>query len=766
MKIMERLTPLSCLLFVALVGGSLTTDCSRSPTEQCSQNFTTIGCRHKDCFNPVITISRPNMTTPLCGNTCASRGFYYSGLVNGTECWCANSPPCQEEMYRMEDNICGMPCPGDVNEFCGGQNAVQIYSHPGKHPVVGDWWFDGPRTITECDATNVLNIEVAISVTGHTLQGSWQLDTWSTKDPYADKPRRYNEAALSLSLENASTGSPPNTIHKEISMIMWDTSRVPSCADLRFLCVWLRRIDLSVDGVGFQRSCHEIICESNPLRWVKCSNNQCSCEDRIVNTSASDERKLDVIEKVNITEESVGEVLDVVGLLSFDDFNPDEVISTANIVQAVISLNSSDTEITNDVISIIDNLMNSDPEALAVAQGRNQSNSRMIQALEHQLQLVDLTKNNGSFTSVQPNLAVQIEATTSEQLRKGIKFISRKSTVDDILTNNDIGLRYHDDSIDVTDIRASASVTAEFEDDLDNESEDPDFRVAFAVARDPSLFISDVDEHVVGTYRNRNGRRRPNTPVILVTVYGPGRKKIKTAITTVFRPIEKGNSSVIIDDPVCVFWDYEASNGTGGWSGYGCFLQNDSDTENFTAIVCSCNHTTNFAVIMNFHSPNPSVIFQKTSKYLSCIGCGVSIGSLIITLAVYVLSPKLRQKQPNQIFMSICLSLLFLYVTYIMVVILNQQRLVVVESEVDLGDEKDVEIWCFCLAALIQYFTLTSLVWMGVEGVNMYQLFIKVLNARIPGFMAKASLVAWGLPATIVVVTGGIARRNYVDPDL
>ena len=65
-------------------------------------------------------------------------------------------------------------------------------------------------------------------------------------------------------------------------------------------------------------------------------------------------------------------------------------------------------KITRDVVAIIGNLMNSDPEELAAAQGMNQSSSRAMQALEQQLQIVDLTKNNGSFTSVQPNLAVQV----------------------------------------------------------------------------------------------------------------------------------------------------------------------------------------------------------------------------------------------------------------------------------------------------------------------------------------------------------------------
>ena len=59
------------------------------------------------------------------------------------------------------------------------------------------------------------------------------------------------------------------------------------------------------------------------------------------------------------------------------------------------------------------------------------------------------------------------------------------------------------------------------------------------------------------------------------------------------------------------------------------------------------------------------------------------------------------------------------------------------EAELDL-------ISCSILAAALHYFTLASLAWMGIEGVNMYLLFVKVVDNYVQRFMLKACLFAWG----------------------
>ena len=45
----------------------------------------------------------------------------------------------------------------------------------------------------------------------------------------------------------------------------------------------------------------------------------------------------------------------------------------------------------------------------------------------------------------------------------------------------------------------------------------------------------------------------------------------------------------------CVFWDINASNGLGDWSGDGCQRKTTTSRER---VVCHCNHLTSFAVLV------------------------------------------------------------------------------------------------------------------------------------------------------------------------
>ncbi|XP_030849668.1 adhesion G-protein coupled receptor G2-like [Strongylocentrotus purpuratus] len=73
---------------------------------------------------------------------------------------------------------------------------------------------------------------------------------------------------------------------------------------------------------------------------------------------------------------------------------------------------------------------------------------------------------------------------------------------------------------------------------------------------------------------------------------------------------------------------------------------------------------------------------------------------------------------------------------------------------------------CGFLTALVHYFVLSSIAWMGVEGYNTYLILVKIFNTYIQNFMSKAFLAAWGIPAFIVVLTGAIARGSYVHDDI
>eukprot|EP00057_Strongylocentrotus_purpuratus_P014046 XP_011668520.1 PREDICTED: G-protein coupled receptor 64-like [Strongylocentrotus purpuratus] len=72
---------------------------------------------------------------------------------------------------------------------------------------------------------------------------------------------------------------------------------------------------------------------------------------------------------------------------------------------------------------------------------------------------------------------------------------------------------------------------------------------------------------------------------------------------------------------------------------------------------------------------------------------------------------------------------------------------------------------CAILTAVIHFSLLSSMAWMGVEGLNAYLHIIKIFDTYIPRFMQKATLAAWGIPALVVIVTGAAARQKYAHHD-
>jgi hypothetical protein len=72
---------------------------------------------------------------------------------------------------------------------------------------------------------------------------------------------------------------------------------------------------------------------------------------------------------------------------------------------------------------------------------------------------------------------------------------------------------------------------------------------------------------------------------------------------------------------------------------------------------------------------------------------------------------------------------------------------------------------CKIVAGFLHYFTLTSFSWMAVEGVNLYRSFVRVFGDKCSPqmFMKRASLLAWGIPALVVLLTSFTAP-DYIGP--
>lgn len=115
----------------------------------------------------------------------------------------------------------------------------------------------------------------------------------------------------------------------------------------------------------------------------------------------------------------------------------------------------------------------------------------------------------------------------------------------------------------------------------------------------------------------------------------------------------------------------------------------------------------------------------------------------------------LRRDRGGKILLNLSASLLLLNVTFLIGSCLGSVTVTSTTSAAEttpvwmagtngVSDVNPYADWCAGLAVVAHYFLLTSMCWMLVEAVHMYQLLITVFANSETSFMIKRSLAAWG----------------------
>ncbi|NWS07576.1 AGRG2 protein, partial [Motacilla alba] len=193
----------------------------------------------------------------------------------------------------------------------------------------------------------------------------------------------------------------------------------------------------------------------------------------------------------------------------------------------------------------------------------------------------------------------------------------------------------------------------------------------------------------------------------------------------------------------CVFWDFNKNGGHGGWSHQGCVVQESRVNET----VCSCNHLTSFAVLMDLYGNTPLNPTQElVLTFISYIGCGLSAIFLSVTLVTYIAFEKIRRDYPSKILIQLCAALLLLNLVFLL------------DSWIALYDTRGL---CIAVAVFLHYFLLVSFTWMGLEAFHMYLALVKVFNTYVRKYILKFCVVGWGLPAIVVSIVLAVSPDNY-----
>ncbi|NXS47822.1 AGRL3 protein, partial [Balaeniceps rex] len=265
-----------------------------------------------------------------------------------------------------------------------------------------------------------------------------------------------------------------------------------------------------------------------------------------------------------------------------------------------------------------------------------------------------------------------------------------------------------------------------------------EIRVAFVLYNNLGTYLSTENASMkLGTEAmSTNHSVIVNSPVITAAINKEFSNKVYLADPVVFTV--KHIKSEENFNPNCSFWSYTKRTMTGYWSTQGCRLL----TTNKTHTTCSCNHLTNFAVLMAHVEVKVGI---ADSWAVNALGrksgqCN-TILLLQMELSREVANSLIVIKPPSKSNPDCCINSAWYKHLPLLFSILPQ-------------------IACAVFAALLHFFFLAAFTWMFLEGVQLYIMLVEVFESE-HSRRKYFYLVGYGMPALIVAVSAAVDYRSY-----
>ncbi|KAM5338752.1 adhesion G protein-coupled receptor L3 isoform 5-T7 [Glossophaga mutica] len=267
-----------------------------------------------------------------------------------------------------------------------------------------------------------------------------------------------------------------------------------------------------------------------------------------------------------------------------------------------------------------------------------------------------------------------------------------------------------------------------------------EIRVAFVLYNNLGPYLSTENASMkLGTEAmSTNHSVIVNSPVITAAINKEFSNKVYLADPVVFtvKHIKQSEENF---NPNCSFWSYSKRTMTGFWSTQGCRLL----TTNKTHTTCSCNHLTNFAVLMaHVEVKHSDAVHDLLLDVITWVGILLSLVCLLICIFTFCFFRGL-QSDRNTIHKNLCISLFVAELLFLIGI-----------------NRTDQPIACAVFAALLHFFFLAAFTWMFLEGVQLYIMLVEVFESE-HSRRKYFYLVGYGMPALIVAVSAAVDYRSY-----
>ncbi|XP_065069938.1 uncharacterized protein LOC135694960 isoform X2 [Rhopilema esculentum] len=227
--------------------------------------------------------------------------------------------------------------------------------------------------------------------------------------------------------------------------------------------------------------------------------------------------------------------------------------------------------------------------------------------------------------------------------------------------------------------------------------------------------------------------------VIAATVLGrKGMEFERPVVITLKLPSKNEIASKTLQ---CVFWDFAGNNTAGAWSQRGCKLHRSNGSH----ATCHCSHLTNFAVLMSVTSAPMKQEKRDEDRMalITTICIGISLAALFVSFLTFCTIRSL-QSYRNTTHKNLVIALFLAQLLFVCGI-----------------DRTAHLLTCRLIGVALHYLFLVAFSLMGMEGVVLYMMLVRVYQRNTRYGNLKLLLACWGLPLVIVGITAGLDFTAY-----
>eukprot|EP00794_Sanderia_malayensis_P007942 gene7942-8797_t len=391
-----------------------------------------------------------------------------------------------------------------------------------------------------------------------------------------------------------------------------------------------------------------------------------------------------------------------------------DISLTADILEDIVKTNGTDRKIGESLVRTVSNILNANQTVLEQSYKENNTGVRYVKILENWLEKVNVDDQDISETS--QNVIIKKINIYRNKIKSDIVFEEKGGASVTV-------------PVDAIQPRVPG-----------NNSTRSNQSIYFVYYKKNSFFGGSkvkTSLHCINGFTVEE--KLMYTPVLASSIVGRDITNLSRPITLRFK---ENQSRKNIEKAACVFWDFNAKGGTGGWSSKGCKLHKIVNK----TIICHCNHMTNFAAMMDVYAKTSKACGDhgKALSYISVVGCFISLIGLFLTILTYAIFRRLRREIAAKIMLQLCFAIFVVIVLFLT------------------GLERTKEpIVCLAIGISLHYFTLVAFMWMFMEAVFMYHAFVIVWPPRENNDLLKCTLAAWGLPGIVVTAVALSSLDHY-----